>query len=98
MITYQDSLERIGPDQLRGFFAGWPSPPSPTDHLALLAGSDHVVLAIDKASGDVVGFSTALSDGVLCAYISFLEVVPGYRQRGDRLRAAAVHAGAATPP
>jgi hypothetical protein len=66
--------------------------------LSLLAGSDHVVLAIDKASGDVVGFITALSDGVLCAYISFLEVVPGYRQRGDRLRAAAVHAGAATPP
>jgi ribosomal protein S18 acetylase RimI-like enzyme len=51
-----------------------------TKHLAILKRSDHVVLAVD---GDqVVGFITAISDGVLSAYIPLLEVLPSYRQQG----------------
>jgi hypothetical protein len=80
MITHTDSLAGITPDHLRGgFFAGWPNPPSPETHLRLLAGSAHVELAIDDATDDVVGFITAISDGMLSAYIPLLEVLPAYR-------------------
>ena len=74
-VRYQDALGPTRADQLRGFFADWPTPPSPAQQLVVLANSDHVVLAIDEASGAVVGFITALSDGVLSAYISLLEVL-----------------------
>ena len=80
MIEYSDSLEGVEPPQLDGFFVGWPSPPSPERHLELLRGSAAVVLARD---GDaVVGFVTAISDGVLSASIPLLEVLPAYRGRG----------------
>jgi ribosomal protein S18 acetylase RimI-like enzyme len=80
VIEYSDSLEGVEPPQLDGFFVGWPSPPSPERHLELLRGSAAVVLARD---GDaVVGFVTAISDGVLSASIPLLEVLPAYRGRG----------------
>lgn len=82
MIRYTDSTEGIAPDQLVGFFEGWPHPPSPETHLRLLRQSDEVVLAVDETSGDVAGFITAITDGVLAAYIPLLEVRPAYRGRG----------------
>ncbi len=82
-ITYTTSPNFITPDHLRGeFFVGWPNPPSPDTHLRLLAGSSHVVLAIDEGSGNVVGFVAAISDGVLAAFIPYLEVVPAFQKRG----------------
>ena len=42
--------------------------------------SDHLVLALDGER--VVGFVTVLSDGVLSAYVSLLEVLPEYRRQG----------------
>jgi ribosomal protein S18 acetylase RimI-like enzyme len=80
MITYRESIEGISPDQLRGFFVDWRDPPSPETHLTILRGSNKVVLAVDGER--VVGFVTVLSDGVLHAYISLLEVLPEYRGRG----------------
>lgn len=65
-----------------GFFVGWPDPPAPDVHLALLKGSAHVAIAVDDAAGRVVGFATALSDGVLCAYIPLLEVLPAHQGQG----------------
>ena len=59
MIQHTDSLEGIVAGNLRGFFAGWPDPPSPETHLKLLANSDHIVLAVDDDTGDVVGFNRA---------------------------------------
>ena len=83
MIIYTDSLAGVTLDHLRGgFFAGWPHPPSPETHLRLLSGSDHVLLACDDQTGQVVGFITALSDGVLAAYIPLLEVLSAYQGRG----------------
>lgn len=82
MIVYRDSVERITPDQLRGFFVGWPKPPSPETHLKILKNSDHIVLAIDDEGGNVVGFITAISDGVLSAYIPLLEVLKSYQRQG----------------
>jgi predicted N-acetyltransferase YhbS len=80
VIEYGTGLAGLRPDDLDGFFVGWPSPPAPEARLALLRGSDHVVLARD--AGRVVGFVTALTDGVLMAYLPLLEVLPAYQQAG----------------
>ena len=83
-VRYQDHVDDLSPDHLRGgFWDGWsPNPPTPATHLALLQGSTHRIVAIDAATGHVVGFVTAVSDGVLCAYIPLLEVLPAYKGRG----------------
>ena len=81
-IHYVCTPEGITPERLDGFFKGWPNPPSPETHLRLLEGSDHVVLAVDPGTGAVVGFITAISDGVLTAHIPLLEVLPDYRGVG----------------
>jgi ribosomal protein S18 acetylase RimI-like enzyme len=82
MIRYVESVEGIEPEQLVGFFVDWPNPPSPDTHLRLLHGSDHVVAAVDGETGKVVGLITAVSDGVLSAYIPLLEVLPDYQRQG----------------
>lgn len=82
-IEYVGTVEGIGVGDLEGgFFEGWPNGPSAEVHLRLLEGSDHMVIAREKESGKVVGFATAISDGVLAAYIPLLEVLPEYRNRG----------------
>lgn len=82
MITYTDDLAGITAEQFRGFFVDWPTPPTPDTHLCLLRGSDAIELAKNETTGQVVGFVTAISDGVLSAYIPLLEVLPAYRGRG----------------
>lgn len=80
MVTYADHTEGIAAVQLQGFFEGWPEHPSPETHLKILKQSSHIVIAKD---GDrVVGFITAISDNVLCAYVPLLEVLPEYRGQG----------------
>jgi ribosomal protein S18 acetylase RimI-like enzyme len=81
MITYTDSLVSITPEHLRGgFFAGWLHAPSPETHLRVLQGSDRIVLAQDGEN--VVGYITAVTDGVLAAYIPHLEVLQAYQGQG----------------
>lgn len=83
MITYQHTLENITPAGLKGFFAGWKSPPpSEEKFYEILEGSAEIVLAVDDESNRVVGFITAISDGVQNAFIPLLEVLPEYRGRG----------------
>ena len=80
MIKYTSSLEHITKDMLQGFFVDWPNPPSSKSHLKILKGSYIVWLALkDKR---VIGFITAISDGVLSAYIPLLEVLPEYQNMG----------------
>ena len=81
MITYTNSLDNITADKLNGFFVGWPNPPKPETHLKILQGSFHFELAVDDQTGNVVGFITAVSDGVSAAYIPHLEVLPAYQQK-----------------
>ena len=82
-IRYTDSLDEVAPADLQGFWAGWPTPPSPEVHHRMLAGSEAVVLAIDDDAGRrVVGFIHAIGDGVLTAFIPSLEVLPEYQGRG----------------
>jgi ribosomal protein S18 acetylase RimI-like enzyme len=80
VIDYTTTLEDIAPDDLAGFFVSWPSPPSRERHLELLRGSAQVVLA--REGRRVVGFVTAISDGVISAYIPLLEVLPEFQGRG----------------
>ncbi len=82
MIKYTDSLENITTDKLDGFFVGWPNPPSTETHLEILKQSYFAVLAVDAETERVVGFVNAISDGLLCAYLPLLEVLPEYRGQG----------------
>jgi len=82
MVHLVESTEGITSEQLKGFFVGWPDPPSPEMHLRILHGSAAIVLAVDDATQQVVGFVTAVSDGVLAAYIPLLEVLPAWQGQG----------------
>ncbi len=81
-IAYTTDVTGLSPAELDGFFVNWPSPPSPERHLEILRGSDHVVLAREGDGGRVVGFVTAISDGVLSAFIPLLEVLPEHQRQG----------------
>jgi len=82
MIIYTDSLNDVTNDHLQGgFFVGWPNPPSPITHYRILANSAAIMLA-RVVDGTVVGFITAVSDHVSCAYIPHLEVLPAYQGQG----------------
>lgn len=79
-MEYTESLDGLGEDDLQPFFVGWPNSPSPSARLAMLAGSYRVILARDE--DHVVGFVTAVSDGVFAAFLPLLEVLPEYQHRG----------------
>jgi len=68
MIHYTRNLKSISSEMLQGFFAGWPSPPSPTTHLKLFRQSDKIILSIEDNNSRVVGFITAISDRILTAH------------------------------
>lgn len=80
-MRYTRNVDDVEADDLIGFFHGWPVSPAPERHLELLRRSCRVVLAVDDVAG-VVGFVTAITDGVLCAYIPLLEVRPDHRSKG----------------
>lgn len=80
MIRYQHNLENIVAENLEGFFVGWLNPPTSTKHFEILRGSSHVCLALKDDR--VVGFITAISDGILAAYIPLLEVLPEFQSQG----------------
>ncbi len=82
MIIYKNSLEGISSDMLNGFFVDWLNSPNLETHLNLLKNSYKVVIALDDSVNRVVGFITAISDGVLSAYIPLLEVLPEYKNAG----------------
>ncbi|MCP4583555.1 MAG: GNAT family N-acetyltransferase [candidate division Zixibacteria bacterium] len=81
-MIYTDSPEGLTANNLQGFFVGWLNPPSPETLLRILHQSDHIELAVDDQTSMVVGFISAISDNVLCAYIPLLEVLPDYQGNG----------------
>ena len=81
-MYYTDDLASVREDMLQGFFVGWPRRPSAGQHLAVLRGNYRSVVAIDDADDRVAGFVNMLSDGVLTAFIPWLEVLPGYQGQG----------------
>ncbi|KJK46900.1 acetyltransferase [Lentzea aerocolonigenes] len=80
VISYTTDIGDLAVDDLAGFFVGWPKPPSAAQHLAVLRGSYRVVIA--RAEGQVAGFVNMISDGVLTAFIPWLEVRPEYQGQG----------------
>lgn len=79
--TYTFDVSGLVPADLAGgFFVGWSSPPAPEKHLQVLHGSYRALVAVQ--AGQVVGFITAISDGVATAFIPWLEVLPGAQGQG----------------
>lgn len=81
-MMYKNTLDGISSDMLKGFFVDWPNPPDPDTHLKMLENSSKVIIAVDDNWNRVIGFITAISDGVLSAYIPFVEVLPAYKNKG----------------
>jgi ribosomal protein S18 acetylase RimI-like enzyme len=82
VIAYTTKVDNLTADQLDGFFVGWPTPPSRDQFVAVLRRSYCAVVAIDSTAGRVVGYITAISDGVLTAFVPWLEVLPDYQGQG----------------
>lgn len=81
-IEYRNNTVDINIDQLEGFFVGWVSPPSQQKLLQLLNSVEHKIIAYDTKSNKIIGFVYAITDGVLCAYIPLLEVIPEFKGKG----------------
>lgn len=80
-MTYTTTVDGLSSASFaEGFFERWAAPPTPEEHLELLSRATHVSLAL--LGQTVVGYATALSDGLLAAYIPLLEVLPEHRRRG----------------
>jgi ribosomal protein S18 acetylase RimI-like enzyme len=82
MITYIENIDGITPKRLEGLLAHWDFVPSQDTLLQVLRGSSHILIALDSETRDVLGYITALSDGVSCGYISHLEVRATHRNKG----------------
>ena len=82
MIEYTDNVDNITPDRLNGFFQGWKKSHTPKEHLGILKSSNHIILAVETDGDRVVGYITALSDGIQSAFIPLLEVLPEYQKQG----------------
>ena len=80
VISYSTDVRGLTEADLARFFVGWPTAPSPAQHLAVLRGSYRVVLA--RSGTEVVGFVNMISDGVLTAFVPWLEVRPSFQGRG----------------
>jgi len=82
-LDYSRPIDQLTADMLSaGFFEGWPTAPDAATHLRVLRGSFEAIVAVDSETGRVVGFISAISDGVLAAYIPLLEVLPTHRGHG----------------
>lgn len=80
-ISYSSDVTSIISEQLSGFFVGWKNKPDEATLKRLLERSDEVIVATDSTK-KVIGFVTAITDGVLSAYIPFLEVLPEFQKQG----------------
>jgi ribosomal protein S18 acetylase RimI-like enzyme len=81
VIEYRDNINGVAIES-KGFFIGWQSKPSNKMFKAILCESDYVIVAVDMKTQKLAGFITAITDGVISAYISFLEVRLEYQRQG----------------
>ncbi|WAL40580.1 GNAT family N-acetyltransferase [Brevibacterium sp. BRM-1] len=80
MITYETAQHAVHPAQAEGFFVGWPAPPTPEMLVRVMDASHRRVWALE--CGRPVGLANAISDGLLTAFIPWLEVLPSHQGRG----------------
>jgi len=81
-VTYVESLDGVVAADLEGFLLHWDFVPPAGTLLRMLEGSSIVVLARDAESSRVCGYVGALTDHVVCGFISAIEVRPEFRGRG----------------
>ena len=81
-VDFSDAIDTIHADELEEFFVGWKCRPSPSLHLAVLRSSGRAIVARDADTRAVVGFVCAVTDGVMAAGITLLEVLPDYQRCG----------------
>jgi len=81
-MIYSESLESVDDADLEGFLLHWDFTPPAGTLLRMLKASSVVMLARDPDSSQICGYVAALTDHVVCAYISAIEVRPEYRKRG----------------
>ena len=81
-IEYRTTAADVRWDQLDGFFVGWTVRPSAATLLDHLVRSYRCAIAVELNGDRVVGFATAISDGLLAASIPLVEVLPGWHERG----------------
>jgi GNAT superfamily N-acetyltransferase len=79
---YLTSKAAVSGLQMKGFFAEWPNKPEKRILQKSIENADYVVLAVDPCKNQLIGYITAVSDGVLAANIPFLEVVEGFQGQG----------------
>ncbi len=79
-IIYASKVNQLEPNQLQGFFVGWPKRPNAETNLEILKKSYSAWIALHNNS--CVGFINALSDDVFYAHIPLLEVLPKYQGYG----------------
>lgn len=83
-MQYTDSTESVAEADLEGFLSHWEISRPPGSLLRMLKGSSVVILAREPFSPRVCGYVTALTDHVVCGYISSIEVRFQYRNQGIR--------------
>ncbi len=84
MIMYTADINDVEATQLSGFAAARPEGPCPETQTRWLRTAHAAVVAIDEATGKVVGFATAMTRGVMSCFITQLEVLPAYHAHGVR--------------
>jgi ribosomal protein S18 acetylase RimI-like enzyme len=80
-VTYSSSTDGLTDSELSAFFVDWPRPPSNEQRRRVLEAASEVILARNNL-GELVGFVTAITDGVFAAYIPLLEVLPSAQGHG----------------
>ena len=80
MVVYTSNINDITPKELEGFFVGWAKPLTIEQHFNHLTKCTHFIAALEDDR--VVGFVSAFSDGIACAFIPMIEVLPKYQKRG----------------
>jgi len=81
-VTYLESLDGVVAADLEGFLLHWDFIPPAGTLRQMLEGSSIVILARDTDSSRVCGYVAALTDRVVCGFISAIEVRPEFRGRG----------------
>jgi len=79
---YTDFTDTVVESDLEGFLSHWDFAPPAGSLLRMLKGSSIVVLACDPATSRICGYVAALTDHVVCGYISAIEVRPECRNQG----------------
>lgn len=82
LIRYSTNKKDLENLEIKGFFEGWPEKPNEDVLKKSIENSGVVVLAVDDEKKKLIGYITALTDGVLSAYIPFLEVQKNYQKQG----------------